>query len=69
MSLGLLSRLPDQVSTTVSTPEPSAFIRETRRPFCSQKMIRPSGAKVWPLAAPVSRGQARRMARLGAGGG
>ncbi len=35
------------------TPLPSNAIRETRRPFCSQKTMQPPGPKVWPLAAPV----------------
>ena len=53
MSLGLLSRAPAQVSTSGSTEPPSSDIRETRRPFCSQKTMEPSGPKVWPLAALV----------------
>ena len=53
MSLGLFSRFPSKVSTTVSTPVPSRFIRETRRPVCSQKAIRPSASNVWPLASSV----------------
>ena len=49
MSLGLLSRWPDQVSTTVSTSAPSRLIRETLRPFCSQKMICPSCGERLPI--------------------
>ena len=49
-------------------PMPSGSIRETRRPFCSQKTIRPSAAKVWPLAAPVcSRTTCDRAVRARAG--
>ena len=60
MSFGLLSRLPSQASTTASTFEPSGSIRETRRPFCSQKITRPRPSKVWPLAAPVDARRTRR---------
>ncbi len=45
MSFGLLSRAPCQVSVTVSTFDPSGFIREIRRPVCSQKTIAPLGVE------------------------
>ena len=48
-SFGLFSRLPSKRSaSTVMLPSYSK--RTTRRPACSQAMMRPCRSRVWPLA-------------------